>query len=707
MSGPAGAERVCFVSPDITGFAAGSSGVQVETFDPANPGRTAGERDPAAIMLAALLMTAGYAKQHAEQIHKWAMLHPHLMLRFIILSDGPADPAAFAPIPHDLIEAVLPRKIRRSHLALVVELALTAARHELENLRLRSHLALNADDLQHITKVSQALATEKDFPTLIGLILDRARDLVSADGGSIYLVEDTQDTSKPEFLRFMRSSLQLDADEFLLAINSRSIAGHVALTGQPLIIDDVYDLDESAEFSFNQEYDQTHNYHTKSMMVLPMSNHNNEIIGVIQLINRKRDPRASLTVEQMKGDAVIAFSKKDYELASSVAAQAAVAIDNQRLLDGQKSLLESFIRLIAAAIDSKSGYTGAHCARVPILTEMLARAACDTTEGTLADFDLTDDEWYELRIAAGLHDCGKIVTPVHVMDKATKLETIYDRIEAVRARFEILRRDAELEHYRRLDSRVVTAEESRAQLDTRLREIDAMQAFIDKVNVGGEFLADEKIEEIERIARETVTIKGQPRPLLSEDEVYNLSIRKGTLTREERLIINGHMVETVRMLESLPFPRNLRRVPEYAGGHHERMDGGGYPKGLYAGDMSIPARIMAIADVFEALTARDRPYKPGMPLSRTMDIMGKMKRENHLDPDLFDFFVRSRVYRKYAERFLAPELIDEVDEAALLAIEPNAYSLPPEEERRKRSKGFLPEFDFLLKHQDPAEGSGF
>ena len=328
---------------------------------------------------------------------------------------------------------------------------------------------------------------------------------------------------------------------------------------------------------------------------------------------------------------------------------------------------------------------------------MLTRAACDATTGPTANFDLTEEEWYELRIAAGLHDCGKIVTPVHVMDKATKLETIYDRMETVRTRMEILRRDAKLDHLSRIETGAISNEDSKAELDRRLAELNEIEAFLEKVNVGGEYLEQAKIDRLNEIAAIPVEIGGQERPLLDKDEIYNLSIAKGTLTREERLIINGHMVETIRMLESLPFPRNLRRVPEYAGGHHEKMDGNGYPKGLYAGDMSIPARIMAIADVFEALTAQDRPYKPGMPLSRTMNIMGAMKRDNHLDPELFDLFVTSGVYRQYAEKYLDPELIDHVDEQTLLQIEPDSYLLPPQEERDQRWKGFRPEYEFLLK----------
>jgi hypothetical protein len=328
-----------------------------------------------------------------------------------------------------------------------------------------------------------------------------------------------------------------------------------------------------------------------------------------------------------------------------------------------------------------------------VLTEMLTRSLCEVKSGPFAGFSLSEEEWYELHIAAWLHDCGKVVTPTHLMDKATKLERVHDRVEGVRTRFEVLMRDARIAYLEAANGRPV---EERALLEAahlaHLAELQEELALIERSNIGGEFVSPEEQARIRAIGNRSYVEGGRRTPLLSADEVENLCISRGTLTHDERLIINGHMVQTVRMLEALPFPRNLRRVPEYAGGHHERMDGKGYPKGLFAGDMSIPARVLAIADVFEALTAADRPYKRGKRLSETMRIMGNMKRDNHLDPDLFNHFVKSGVYRKYAERYLSADLIDAVNEAELLAIVPTPFVLLPEPERRARSKEFLPEY---------------
>jgi hypothetical protein len=335
---------------------------------------------------------------------------------------------------------------------------------------------------------------------------------------------------------------------------------------------------------------------------------------------------------------------------------------------------------------------------------MLAKAACESREGPFAGFDLDDEQWYELRIAAWLHDCGKVTTPVHVMDKATKLETIHDRIETVRVRFAVLEREAELRWLRAAANGAPNVADLRAEAELEIAKLRDDLAFIERANLGGEFLSASDKARIRAIGarpypgdRLAVDDDGEvrhegPRTLLTDEELENLCISRGTLTDAERIVINGHMVQTIKMLEALPFPKGLERVPEYAGGHHEKMDGTGYPKGLYAGDMSVPARIMAIADVFEALTAQDRPYKSGKTLSEAMTIMGYMKADNHLDPDVFDLFVTSGVYREYGRRYLPPELIDEVDEAKLLAIKPKPYTVPDDGERRARWRGFLPEY---------------
>lgn len=554
-----------------------------------------------------------------------------------------------------------------------------------------------AKTLELLYRVGLALSAEQNRDRLLEMILLEAKQLCNADGGTLYMRTE-HDTLRFAIMRTDSLDIALGGttgraihlpeiplhDKETGKPNKKNVASAAALTKQSFNIPDAYDH-EDFDFSGTQKFDQHNNYRSKSFLTIPLLNNEDEVIAVLQLLNA-----------QSEAGEVVPFRPALQRTVETLAAQAGIALDNQLLLDGQKQLLESFIKLIAAAIDAKSPYTGGHCERVPILTEMLAQSLCLESEGTFADFALTDDEWYELRIAAWLHDCGKVTTPVHVMDKATKLETIFDRIEIVRARFEVLKRDAEVELYKG----IAEGNEERAALEERyqakLKQLDDDLAYLERANVGGEFLPKEAQEKIRAIGSATYQQQGKQHPLLGEEELENLTISRGTLTEEERLVINGHMVQTIRMLESLPFPRNLRRVPEYAGGHHEKMDGGGYPRGIYAGDMSIPARIMAIADVFEALTAADRPYKKAKKLSEAMNIMGKMKEFNHLDPDLFDHFVKSGIYRAYAERFLSAEHIDDVDEEALLVAKPKPFDLPPDDARLERLHKFLPAYESLF-----------
>ena len=390
---------------------------------------------------------------------------------------------------------------------------------------------------------------------------------------------------------------------------------------------------------------------------MTLKNHENEVTGVLQLINAL-DPDSG---------AVREFSAADQRLAESLASQAAVALTNRQLIVQLERLFESFIALINIAIDEKSPYTGGHCQRVPKLTMLLADAADAEKTGALADFSMDDKDRYELKIAGLLHDCGKVTTPVHVVDKATKLQTIFDRIDLIETRFEVLRRDCEIDRlHALLDG--TPADVAAAQLAVRLRAIDADRAFLRQTNRGVEAMRPEDQERVRRIAREYrwLAPDGSERDFLSPEEVENLTIRSGTLTAAEREVINYHIVATNRMLEALPWPKHLAHVPEYAGGHHERMDGKGYPKGLSREEMSIPARIMGIADIFEALTAGDRPYKHGMRLSEALRILRKFRDNGHIDPDLFEVFVRRRVYLDYARVCLDPAQIDAVDESELL-----------------------------------------
>jgi HD-GYP domain-containing protein (c-di-GMP phosphodiesterase class II) len=406
----------------------------------------------------------------------------------------------------------------------------------------------------------------------------------------------------------------------------------------------------------------------------------------------------------------------------ALAAQSAVALENQNLLEAQKALMESLIQLIATAIDAKSPYTGGHCERVPELALMLAEEACAVAEGPLADFRFnSEDEWREFRIGAWLHDCGKVTTPEYVVDKATKLETIYNRIHEVRMRFEVLLRDAQIERLLAIHERGEDIAVADARFAERQAQLQDDFNFLADCNLGGEFMAPELIERVRRLAGETwlrhfddrrglshgelrryppatdgalpaverlladkpehvVPRSGEqavldeaygwklkvPEHLYNFGEVYNLCVSRGTLSEEERFKINEHIMQTIVMLEQLPLPKHLQRVPEYAGTHHETMIGTGYPRRLGADELSVPSRIMAIADIFEALTASDRPYKPMKTLSESIKILSFFKKDQHIDPLLFDLFLSSGVYRRYAERFLKPEQIDEVDVAKYL-----------------------------------------
>jgi len=547
--------------------------------------------------------------------------------------------------------------------------------------------------LELLLRVGVALSAETDTNRLLETILLEAKDLTRADGGTLYI---RQDEDSLHFAIMRTDSLGIaiggttgrpttlpplplrDPDSG--APNHRHIASYAALRKQSINIPNAYDTTRF-DFSGTKAFDTRNGYRSVSFLTIPMLDAEGRVVGVLQLINA-RDP---LTNE------VVPFDDLDQQTVEVLASQAGVSLQNKLLRDAQRDLLESFIKMIASAIDAKSDYTGGHCERVPLIAEMLARAACEAKTGPFAEFSLSELEWYELHIAAWLHDCGKVVTPVHVMDKSKKLETIHDRIETVQARFEVLIRDARLTAYAREKAGEDPATVA-SELEKELVSLRDDLAFLEKTNFGGEFLPREGQERIKRIAERTLELGGQRVPLLSAEEVQNLSISRGTLTEKERLIINAHMVHTVNILNALPFPPQLRRVPEYATGHHEKMDGTGYPRGVFAGDMSVPARIMAVADVYEALTAIDRPYKQPKKLSEVMFIMGKMKEQQHLDPEVFDLFITSGIYRKYAEKNLPPELIDAVDEQKLLAIKPPPLNLPPEHERKLRHKSVLPEY---------------
>jgi HD-GYP domain-containing protein (c-di-GMP phosphodiesterase class II) len=505
--------------------------------------------------------------------------------------------------------------------------------------------------IRKLTQIGRALSAERNIERLFEMIVEEAREFTGADGGTLYIMSD--DETALQFAIVQTETLhvrmggtggkitwkpvQLLNSEGLP--NHGNVSAHVALTGDTVNIPDVYDA-EGFDFQGTRNFDAQTGYRSKSMLVVPMKNHENDIIGVLQLLNARDEER----------NEVVSFSPKCQEMTESLASQAAVALSNNRLIHDLEALMESFIRAIATAIDEKSPYTGGHVRRVADLTMAIARKINDATDGPYADVRFSDDQMKELQTAAWLHDVGKVTTPEYVVDKATKLETIFDRIELLRLRFELCGLQAKLRKSSKEAIPELAQTEQNDEMENTLRE---EFHFLSDANNGSERMSDEMMGKVRAIAARTWELNGEKEPLLSPEEVENLNIRQGTLSARERAIIQNHATMTYKILSQLPFPKKLRHVPDYAAAHHETPNGKGYPRGLSAAQISLQSRILALADVFEALTAKDRPYKKGKTLSEAMHTLTMMVKDGHIDPDLFALFQKEEIPLDYARRELS------------------------------------------------------
>jgi len=532
---------------------------------------------------------------------------------------------------------------------------------------LKDYVEKQREQSKKLIEIGIALSAEKDISNLLELIVDSARDFTNADGGTLYIVSDDEKSLNFEIVQTNSLNIRMGGktgEEINWppvplfnedgSPNKENVSANVAITKKLVNIPDVYDV-EGFNFEGTRKFDESTGYRSMSMLVIPMLNHENEIIGVLQLLNSKDEST----------DETIPFTEENIDLTASLASQAAIAVTNVRLIQDLKDLFDSFIRTIATAIDEKSPYTAGHISRVANLTMEIARKINVTEWGKYGKFNFSDDELEELRLAAWMHDVGKITTPEHVVDKSTKLEKIFDRVDLLKIRFEAIKLQMEKEWYnKKIEILTDEGKESKklAELDKeysgKIAKFNDDAEFCMQCNVPGEFMEDDKIERLQEFAKQSYGFNGESQPYISGDELLNLSIKRGTLNESDRKIIENHATMTLKMLNELPFSKKLQHVPQYAAAHHEKLNGTGYPLKLKGDEISVQARVMAIADIFEALTAKDRPYKDPMKLSQAIKILGFMVKDEHLDPDLVEVFLKEGMAEEYAKEHLLPEQID-------------------------------------------------
>ena len=517
-------------------------------------------------------------------------------------------------------------------------------------------------ELTELTRVGVALSHERDLTKLLEMILSQARRITSSDAGSLYLAEREEGGGPPKKLRFKLSqnfSLpNLPFSESTIAVDHGSLSGYVAATGQPLVIADVYLLPEDVTYKQNRSFDDKFGYRTKSMLVLPMRTHKDEVIGVLQLINRKRNFDAMLTGESVVDREVVPYDQRSVELVNALASQAAVAIENSQLYEDIEKLFEGFIKAAVIAIEQRDPTTSGHSERVATLTVGLAEAVDRGGPGKYRDVKFTKMQLRELRYAGLLHDFGKVGVREQVLVKQKKLYP-WD-LDIIRHRFAYLLQSVDLQYEReRANYLAQHGEKNYAEAIRHLNDIrrgrrEELQNFLDNIVRANEptLLPEGSFEELRDInQRSYVDFEGVERPLLRDEELRFLMIRKGNLDDRERREIESHVTHTYHFLEKIPWTRELRGIPGIAYGHHEKLNGRGYPRQVAGDEIPVQTRMMTISDIFDALTATDRPYKRAVPHERALDILNMEAKDGMLDQDLLAAFIQARVFESVvAER---------------------------------------------------------
>ena len=526
--------------------------------------------------------------------------------------------------------------------------------------RTREELEQARRELQELNKIGMALMSERDPERLLGIILTQARTLTSSDAGSLYLVEEGKDgVDVLHFLRAQNDTLpHLGSPDLKLPLDDTSLAGHAALTGKPLVLDDAYEIPEEAPYTFNKAaYDEVHGYRAKSMLVMPMVDHKDKTIGVLQLINRKSDPEAAIRREEDADRWVLPYTELEVNIVASLAGQAAVSIENGHLYQAIENLLDGFIKASVTAIDHRDPATSGHSVRVTELTCDTAELINQLTEGPFADASFTSDEMKQLRYAGLLHDFGKIGVREATLVKEEKLPPVMGA--QVKGRFDLIKKTLEADAAS-AKSDVLQAKgpegaaERVAQIEAKLAEdLDTLRQYREAVREANipQVLDEDAAGILVDIAKRAfIDPDGNEQTYITPEELHFLSIKRGTLDEAERKEIESHVMHSFDFLINIPWTEELSRIAEIVRGHHEKLNGKGYPDGVTREELALETRIMSVCDIFDALTASDHPYKKAMPVEKALQILRWEAEEGALEPDIVELFISSEVYRKVMER---------------------------------------------------------
>ncbi len=555
------------------------------------------------------------------------------------------------PFLHDVVAPPLtPLRLR-----LKVERARELLQQRLTNEQLDGALLRKTRELHELNKIGVALSAERDIDTLLEQILLKSREITAADAGSLYLVErgkehEVTDDDRLRFMLTQNDSVQVPFEQFTMPLNQTSIAGYVALAGQVVSVADAYQLPAGTPYSISRSFDETSGYRTKSMLVVPMCDHQDKVIGVLQLINKKRDPRAMLRHAALVDENVVPFTSVDEELVSSLASQAAVAFENTLLIAGIKNLFDSFVRASVTAIEARDPTTSGHSERVAVLTVGLAEVIDRLDGGRFRDVRFSADQLQEIRYASLLHDFGKVGVREKVLIKGKKLYV--GEMMVIRQRFAYIKRTLEAELLRaqvevlRTGAPPERLDQLQADLARRSGEVDDILRRILTANEPA-LLEDENFRILMDLpSKHFVDLEGQSQPYLTSNELSALSIRRGSLSEQERREIESHVTHTFRFLSQIPWTGEYRRIPEIAYAHHEKLDGSGYPRRLRSDDIPLQSKMMTISDIYDALVAWDRPYKKAVPVTRALDILHEEAGSGKLDRELLGLFVEAKVWEK-------------------------------------------------------------